>query len=413
MSVGALPILTRDQTSAWGRATELRDWVYEAVEGACRNLDIEALVQKSIDLRFPAWVSLEAWLPAGAPGATRRRFCVFYIDPKPHAQFEFELRIECSRDDKKELYGPYAPEAAKEVAQWVSYMLDKGPEPNKRRLRLRKLSWELWYPANRISRFRYDALTVAGYAGLAAGALLALFSPPFLLLGLLILGICFAIRASRTKIVVNAGRPTGEPRSLRLVDSWQTMLNELGPSWESVRTRLFRRLTEGRAFNIEPRLENISYVTLDGKQERQQLVLTQNRGQVFCHVYPYGNDVFVGWEAYLNTGCWVERTLATGFDTSLQSPVLLNTVEPGRARVTEYDLFDLNGLTEWTHTRVVQVIKQMLEEHKLDQEIDFKITQRGARGSLVSDTGQESRSLFSRGQPAEAPGAPRTFTGHS
>src|SRR5436190_17926341 len=150
MPVGAMPILARDPKSAWGRATELRDWIYEAVESTCRNLDIEALVNKSIDFRFPAWVSLEAWLPAGGPGATHRRYCTFLIEPKPHSQSEFELHIECTRDDKKEMYGPYAPEAANHIAEWVSYMLDKAPEPDKSRFRLRKLWWELWYPANKI-----------------------------------------------------------------------------------------------------------------------------------------------------------------------------------------------------------------------------------------------------------------------
>jgi hypothetical protein len=93
-------------------------------------------------------------------------------------------------------------------------------------------------------------------------------------------------------------------------------------------------------------------------------------------------------------------------------PTVINTVTPGVARVTEYDVIDLNSLTEWAHSRVVQAIKQLLAEHKLDQEIDFKIQQRGERNSLVSHSEtQKRRPLFSRGTAPDPPGGPSTFSG--
>ena len=195
--------------------------------------------------------------------------------------------------------------------------------------------------------------------------------------------------------------PIAEPRTLRLADSWSTMANQLGQEAQILSDRLFKRLSEGQTWNIQARIENTSYITPDGKQERQQLVLSQGRGLVFCHIYPYGDDLFIGWDAYLNYGQWAERAVRSGFDAKLRSPVVINTVTPGIARATEYDLIDVSSLTEWVHSRVVQALKQVMAEHKLDQEIDFKIV-RGERQSLLRDQGQSGRRpLFSRANPAE------------
>jgi hypothetical protein len=60
------------------------------------------------------------------------------------------------------------------------------------------------------------------------------------------------------------------------------------------------------------------------------------------------------------------------------------------------DLIDLNSLTEWAHARIVQVLKQVMAERKLDQEIDFKIV-RGERQSLLHEEKPRiAKRLFSR-----------------
>lgn len=83
----------------------LRDRLYEAVEATCRELNISALVNKSADFVYPAWISLEAWQPAG-PGATHRVFSSFEITPKPHSKYEFEMSIHWTRDGKKKNGAP-------------------------------------------------------------------------------------------------------------------------------------------------------------------------------------------------------------------------------------------------------------------------------------------------------------------
>jgi hypothetical protein len=69
----------------------------------------------------------------------------------------------------------------------------------------------------------------------------------------------------------------------------------------------------------------------------------------------------------------------------------INTVQPGRDRLTEYDLIDLNCLIEWAHGRMVELVKRVAAEHKIDAEIDFAI-QRVDRGGLIrGDTAAEPR----------------------
>lgn len=402
--VSAMPFLHRDADSVWTRALDLRDSICKAVESTCRDLGIAALINKSIDFSYPAWVSLEAWLPADAPGATHRVFAVFQITPKPHALYEYELTVNHERDGREKSYGPFRPFTDADVAEWTKFFLDGAKKPTSRKLRLRARTWQIWYPKNKVTGLNMDVLSIGSGVLIALGAAISVFSIVAAIIGLLLIlaGLALLIYGwRRRKIVVNAGRPIAEPRTLGLADSWATMANQLGKQSNGLSDRLFKRLSEGGTWNIQARIENTSYMTPDGKQERQQLVLSQGRGLVFCHIYPYGDDLYIGWDAYLNYGQWAERAVGSGYDPKLRSPVVIKTVTPGVARATEYDLIDVNSLTEWVHSRVVQVLKQVMAEHKLDQEIDFKIV-RGERQSLLRDQGKSARRpLFSRANPAE------------
>ncbi len=80
-------------------------------------------------------------------------------------------------------------------------------------------------------------------------------------------------------------------------------------------------------------------------------------------------------------GQWVEKTLAQGLDRESSQLVKVNTVEPGTQQVTEYDITDLSCVMEWTHAKLTKFVKDLMEERKIDQEIDFKIL-RGERQKL-------------------------------
>jgi hypothetical protein len=141
--------------------------------------------------------------------------------------------------------------------------------------------------------------------------------------------------------------------------------------------------------------ETIGYMGLYGKEEREQLVSRFRRGIAFVQVYAYGQDLFVGWDAHINVGAWVEKEVARG--PKHGQMLSLNTVVAGSQPYTEYDLFDTNCLIEWVHGAVIKVVKRTMEHHKIDQEIDFKIIRADRKVESSSDaapvpSGQSAKS---------------------
>ena len=69
----------------------------------------------------------------------------------------------------------------------------------------------------------------------------------------------------------------------------------------------------------------------------------------------------------------VESSVCRGVDRATGKTVEVRTVVPGVQGLSEYDVMDLNCLTEWTHAQVVALTRQLLKELQIEQEIDFKI----------------------------------------
>jgi len=197
---------------------------------------------------------------------------------------------------------------------------------------------------------------------------------------------------------MNSGRPEGQPRQLRTADSWSALLPGIGAQQDDARRRFIAALRDSAGEKRSIHTETISYVTPTGKREREQIVLTEGRAILFCHIYAYANDLLIGWDVHLNVGEWVEAKLVEGVHRVLHKKVILNTVVAGTAATNEYDLIDLNGLTDWAHTNLVRIVKQLISEHKLDEEIDFTIV-RSERQSLLARPEQPAKRK-SRFRPA-------------
>ena len=126
-------------------------------------------------------------------------------------------------------------------------------------------------------------------------------------------------------------------------------------------------------------------------------MLRYGRAIVFAQVYRYGTDLYVGWDAQMNLGTWIEKPLVTGIDRASGQRVQLMTVEHGVQNGTEYDLVDLNCLAEWTHAQMTQVLRHYVKERHIDQEFDFTII-RGERQGITAAEEQkkEKRGGFRR-----------------
>lgn len=203
------------------------------------------------------------------------------------------------------------------------------------------------------------------------------------LAGLLGLIVC----ARSPHLVRSAGKPLAEPRIPYLLDAWQTVVFGAGTDAVLVRDRLMELFTAAHQQRFTCQLERIWRWGLDGKAEREQMVLRYGRGIVYAQVYSYGSDLYVGWEAHMNLGTWREKAIASGIDRETGERVQVMTVEHAVQPTTEYDLVDVNCLLEWTHAQVTQVLRRHIRERQIDQEIDFTII-RGDRQSATRVDGK-------------------------
>jgi hypothetical protein len=200
------------------------------------------------------------------------------------------------------------------------------------------------------------------------------------------------------QLVRSAGKPLAEPRFLSYLDAWQTVIFDAGADAARIRDQVLALLRHADRQRFTCAVERIWHWGLDGKAEREQIVLRHGRGLVFCQIYGYGSDLYVGWDAHLNVGTWTEKRVASGIDRGTGERVALMAVEPATQPAGEYDLVDLNCLLEWTHAQIAKVLKQYVKEREIDQEIDFTIIRGNRKDATRTDANapKQGRRLFRR-----------------
>jgi hypothetical protein len=215
----------------------------------------------------------------------------------------------------------------------------------------------------------------------------------FLLVGL----VGLVVINSGPRLVRAGGRPLAEPRTLFYLDAWQTVVFDAGGDAPRIREQILGLFSNATQQRFACTVEMIWHWGLDGKTEREQMVLRHGRSVVFCQIHQYGSDLYVGWDAHLNVGTWREKEIKSGIDRETGRRIRLVNVEQATQPTTEYDLVDLNCLLEWTHAQVTKVLKQYIREKEIDQEIDFQII-RGDRQKAtdVDEQKKQGRRLFKR-----------------
>jgi len=198
-------------------------------------------------------------------------------------------------------------------------------------------------------------------------------------------------------LVRSAGKPMAEPRDLRYFDSWQTVVFGGGAGADDIRTWVLAIFKGSQQKRFSCTVERVWYWGLDGKDEREQFVLQDKRAIVFCQIYQQGADLYVGWDAHMNVGTWIEQPFVAGIDRETGERVRLMKVSHGSQPVTVHDLADLNCLAEWVHAQLTQIVRRYVKEQQIDQEIDFTII-RGDRKSVLADpaAAAKKKSRFSR-----------------
>jgi len=377
--VDAQPILVRSQQGIWSKAERIRDRLHDGLIAICKQEGVTALVLKSGPFMHPAWVKFECWIRHQDPLVTERSEVIIHIEPKAFHAHEFEYSLDVDDRGEKKKYAGLIRLDDELLRALVQYLLRRGPKPGFAAHQVRRYPWQLWRPRNKIATLKVDwlgwlpvILGMVGFLTLQFG------------IGLLILvgaAVTYYIARRRPVAVRSSGKPESEPRVLTRVDSWQAVVSGLGGDAELLRERFLKALESPPIKGLNHRVETIWYWGIDSRVERQQIVLSFQRCLLYCQIYSYDNELYVGWDGHLNTGQWVEKTLAKGFDRESSQLIKVNTVEPGTQQVTEYDVTDLSCVMEWTHAKLTQFVKELMEERKIDQEIDFKIL-RGERQKL-------------------------------
>jgi hypothetical protein len=387
-----LPVLERRSDSIWAEAERRRDEIYAALQEVCRERGFNPALLKSNEFVQPAWVSIEAWIPRNARDITKRRFASITIQATEFHRFKFEYTVEIRDGDWKKTFSRLRDFDRSHAALVAEFVLGNGRKPALARLELRDHALKLWKPKNRVNSLTSDAISVAARVLLVGGVVLVLLAgattAALAVVGLLALiaGAVLAVVARRRRaVVLSSGKPFAEPRSLVRVDSWQAMISGLGGDADLLRQHLLALMATPPMEGCTEQVEQIWYWGLDGKVEREQIVMTLRRGIVFCHIYAYDRELYVGWDAHLNSGQWVEKTVATGRSRTGEY-TQLRTVVSGVQWLTEYDLIDVCCLSEWIHAQLVTVLQRLIKERQIDQEIDFKII-RGNRDDFNRNRG--------------------------
>lgn len=342
----ALPVVQRRDASIWEEAEKRRDALFDSLQAASRDQGYEAAVLKSRVYEQPAWVSIEAWVPSSRDEVTRRRFASITIFAKAFHKDKFEYTVRVRDSDWEATHKGLRRLERDDVEKLVTFVLGA-----KARVPEFKRHWR----ANRVEGLRRDPL---GW-----NAKRTMFP-------------------KHRPVVLSSGKPKEEPRNLVLIDSWQAMISGLGQDADALRERFLGALKASPIADSAHRVERIWYWGLDGPVEREQIVVTLRRGIVFCHIYRYDRELYVGWDAHLNAGQWVETTVGRGKSKATGEYTTIKTVESGVQRLTEYDLIDVSCLSEWIHNQLVQLVQRLMKERQIDQEIDFKII-RGDRQKVA------------------------------
>jgi hypothetical protein len=507
------PLVPRNATNGISLAEAHRDEIYSWFEAWAREQGVELLLVKSPPFSPNVWVAVEAWLPVGAPGMTKRSRVEIELVPRDFCRWPTELEIVLKESSRTRAYLGVVQFSRDNAAALLRYLLGKstqaefgfkycrvrleartkpettivGYQPGVgARMRLALLApLQFWRPRNRPVALKPDVVgrlptllllfaavgwltgpspqseflrnpanvfvlhlifgalivggalylldisvvrawqflsgarvaanpsanpseattvevatrrDVLGLVALAVMFLLSLFllNPVYnivVFVGLAVL--VWILNAYRHKLIWSSGKPEAEPRILLRMDSWQALLIGLGPERDAVHDAVVAELKQNADASWSIADERIWYWGVDGKEERQQTVVSFRSALAFVHFNAYGDDLYVAWDAHINRGTWTEKPVGRGTSAETGALCEVHTIAPAhRTVVSEYDVSDANCVLERVHAVITRVLRRKLAEHRLDQEIDFTIV-------------RERRAGLTGGEPEERRGGPR------
>lgn len=391
------PLVDRNDSNGLSHAEAVRDEIYAHFQAAANEKQVDVLLLKSPPFTSPPWVKVECWVRhASDPALTLRSTATLSIHPKEFFRYPVETEMVIHNDKKRRTWRSIIAFDRTNAGLVLDYLLSRRLSRDFGLQRCRTWPFQLWLPRNKPARLKLDIRAMIASGLMVAGVLT--LSVGIGLLFLIAGGILIYLNSTRRRHVLSAGKPAQEPRNLIRLDSWQALVNDLGAEEQAVKAAIRQELSQINDPGYSLNDERIWYWGVDGKEEREQLVARFRRGIAFVQVFRYGQDLFVGWDAHVNCGCWEEYVAGGGFDYRTGELCVIHTTAAGWHVPNEYDINDTNCLLERVHAAMTKVVKQKLAELRIDQEIDFKIL-REDRQNIAGR----------RGAPAERSGIRNAF----
>jgi hypothetical protein len=395
-------VVQRSADSTLALAVELRDSIYAMLEEECARDRVKVIAYRSEPHHPDVWLKFEYSMPQPTPDVTLRAGILIRIECFDFHRFEHILNVEVTHAGEKWVVTGLHTLTDKAIhklhrcalrGRKLTQMFDPLlPEE----LRIRQNPLQFWRPENRINRLRPDWVKYCSLGGLAVLLIIPRVGVILAALGF----VAFLVTQLRKKQhVLSAGKPLLDPRILVRMDSWQASLEGLGGLAEETRQELLAKLTASSKGRVQIQAEHIWHMGVDGKVERQQVVVAFRRAYGFLHIEPYGDDLYIGWDTHLNAGTWKEKSIAHGVDRRSGKKVVANRVVAAVQPLTEYDVTDVSFLTEWLHTTTMRLVKVKLAHYQIDQEIDFTVQRESRKDALAKPEGTkekagEGRKLF-------------------
>ena len=413
--IDARPVRPTSNETPWDQALALRDQIAQVVRETLEREKLNAAVFSSGNGNYPPWVQLQAWLPAksgskpasqSAAGSRERASLTFTIDAKPYHEHDIVISANLERGKTKISVKDWPDFPMRHVPEWVLYALDRGPKPSNYTPKLDAflhfitalIPFVHGPHSNRLRpeyRSRFTGAQLLGIASLivlfVGGSLLSAANnngAPALAFLVGLLGIAGLIATAlivrfRKRTISVTTQSELPPRNLGLVDSWQAVVAELGRDFANVKKRLVEAIVDDASPGVVCQTEIYTHRAPNGYEQRDRLVVGKDQGMVHVHIYQFGNDLFVGWYAYLNWAQWGE-TKPVGVKVRGGQEVEYLDLRPAGYIPNQFDLIDLSSLSEFVHRRLEREIKAMMKDRAIDQEIDFKVI-RGDRDRALDE----------------------------
>ncbi|MGQ8364488.1 hypothetical protein [Glaciecola sp. 1036] len=386
--IDACPRLDVNKESLFQKVEDYRDQIYMLLNDALVKLRIKGEVTKSAPYEYNTRVLIRLWKTSDKDSSRQHRGeAQIDIIAKPSFRYPIVVEIKATSGGKKRTLKritEFNETSAYDLISFISAPSQK----------LRKSNYKrhgIIFDKNKVKK-RPGATLVAVFGFLPMIGAFGLAIHPGL--GVVTILACSIplIKLIFAPVRVEAiGRPPQNPRNLVRMDSWQSVIIDLGELAKQVRTDVFQELVDGKHPDALIEYEEVSYLANTGKANRTQIVVNFRRAIAFIEVHSYGNDLYVDWEAYLNLGVWDEQSTGVGYDATNEVKVEYKDVQRSLEALNEYDISDANFLIEWVHACLTRVVRRLKKEKNIDQEFDFQI-QRSDRRSVLREGDSKAKS---------------------